>query len=144
MLSDTEPRAGGRPAPARRPVRPVRHDDGHLGYEALSTGDEAHVRLQGVLDLLTAHLVRERLMAAATGELVVDLSGVEAIDVAGFALLVAATRRCHEHGHRLLLRGVSADAEQILEHSGLGPYLQVQREALPVPPVERVTVQDIE
>ena|ERR671914_536225 len=87
------------------------------------------VFLVGRLDSATVGDVRRRLHAAVadgSGDLVVDLSGVETIDVTGLGVLVGAYRKAARRGRGLRLRAVPANVMQILISTRLYRTLPVE------------------
>jgi anti-anti-sigma factor len=54
----------------------------------------------------------------ANDEVIVEMAGVETIDVAALQTLIAAKKECERIGHKLILRGSSAVAK-ILSRTGL-------------------------
>jgi anti-sigma B factor antagonist len=69
--------------------------------------DGGSVELLGRLDVRGAATAREALHAAVergSGELVVDMSGVELLDATGLGVLVGTHRRARAAGRRLVLR----------------------------------------
>jgi len=75
------------------------------------------VALIGRLDVLGAGAAREALHAAVgagTGELVVDLSGVELLDAIGLGVLVGTHRRAQLVGRRLVLRDAAPRVARLL------------------------------
>lgn len=69
---------------------------------------QADIALPVRVDVTTSSDVRYALNvaidAAATGDLVVDASAVDMVDVAGLGVLVSAHRRARQAGRRLVLR----------------------------------------
>lgn len=69
---------------------------------------QADIALPVRVDVTTSSDVRYALHvaidAAATGDLIVDASAVDMVDVAGLGVLVSAHRRARQAGRRLVLR----------------------------------------
>ena len=75
------------------------------------------MELAGRLDVHTAADVRLALVAAVSagsGDLVVDLSRVEAIDATGLGVLVGAHRRADRAGRTLVLSDCSSAVTRVL------------------------------
>jgi anti-sigma B factor antagonist len=75
------------------------------------------MELTGRLDVHTAADVRLALVDAVsqgTGDLVVDLSAVEALDATGLGVLVGAHRRADRAGRTLLLSDCSLAVSRVL------------------------------
>ncbi|WP_432497295.1 STAS domain-containing protein [Kineococcus gypseus] len=58
--------------------------------------------------------------------LVVDVSGVDHLSSAVVALLLRAKRRCRARGGRVVLRGPSRGAVEVLHRTGLAPLFDVE------------------
>jgi anti-anti-sigma factor len=83
----------------------------------------------GRLDGASVVHVRPRLHAAVgagSGDLVIDLSGVEEIDVVGLGVLVGAHRKAARSGRRLRLRAVPHRVLQVLISTRLYRTLPVE------------------
>lgn len=86
----------------------------------------AAVSVSGPLGAATVAEVRQVLKAAAengTGDLVVDLAGVERIDASGLGVLVGAHRLALRRERRLVLRNVPARIERMLAATRLNRVL---------------------
>lgn len=86
------------------------------------------VSVSGKLGASTVAEVRQVLMAAAengTGDLVVDLGGVERIDASGLGVLVGAHRLAMRRERRLVLRNVPACIERLLAATRLNRVLAI-------------------
>jgi anti-anti-sigma factor len=84
------------------------------------------VSVSGRLAASTVPDVRLVLMAAAengTGDLVVDLSGVDRIDASGLGMLVGAHRLALRRERRLVLRDVPPRVERLLAATRLNRVL---------------------
>jgi anti-anti-sigma regulatory factor len=57
--------------------------------------------------------------ATAARDLVLDLAGVEEVDLRGMQLLAGGRRRLREHDRCLILRNVASDVRRTLELAGL-------------------------
>jgi len=99
-----------RPAAAERPLRETlaTHSDGVRAMGFLSARLASGVSLCGEVDLVTCDVLAAALYAAvgtSVGhELVLDLSELEFIDVAGSRMLLRATADLRANGGRLVLR----------------------------------------
>lgn len=94
-----------------------------------TTTDGSMVELGGRLDARHAAAARETLhaaIAAGTGDLVVDLSGIELIDATGLGVLVGAHRRARLDGRDLVLRGVPPRVGRLLARTRLARVLTVE------------------
>jgi anti-sigma B factor antagonist len=92
--------------------------------KTLSEGGTPVVSLSGELDLTNAARVQsviEDMIAAGTGRLVVEMSGLEFMDSSGLALLVSVARRVPE----VELRDPSPIVRRLIELTGLGEILKV-------------------
>ena len=86
------------------------------------------VVLSGRLDVSTVHDVRLALHAAidaGSGDLLVDMHGVEMLDATGLGMLVGAHRRAGRRGRRLVLGNVGPQLERLLRVSRLNRILVV-------------------
>jgi anti-anti-sigma factor len=94
----------------------------------VATGHE--IALSGRLDVSAASDVRAVLHAAVdagTGDLVVDLSGVEAVDATGLGVLLGADRRARQAGRRVVLRDAAPSVRRILRLTRLHRVLTLDR-----------------
>lgn len=88
------------------------------------------LRLSGFLDVRCVADVRSALHAtldATTGEVVVDVSDLDALDATGLAVVVAAHRRALGQGRRLVLDGVRPPLARLLAVTRLNRVLIVRR-----------------
>jgi anti-sigma B factor antagonist len=84
------------------------------------------VVLVGRVDSGTTAAVRERLhaaVAAGSGMLVIDLTGVSLIDVTGLGVLVGTQRLAERSGRTVVLRGTSERLSRLLRVTGLDRVL---------------------
>ena len=115
-----------------------------------STGDTLTLRLTGSLTGSTVAMVRLHLITLAGAwrprELVLDLSGVEAIDVAGVGPLLDARRMQVRQGGLFRVGDVSARALEFLRaEPGFAELLTASPESPPVEPhVEPDVEPDVE
>lgn len=88
---------------------------------------ESVVDLVGALDRNTVPEVRERLLklvrSAGRKNLVLDFSGVAAIDTAGIAMLVELRSSLMLNGGRLLLKGLTDNATRMIRLARLSGVL---------------------
>lgn len=83
--------------------------------------------LEGRLDVAAAADVRIALaeaVDAGTGDLVLDLAGLEAVDPTGLGVLVGAHRRAGRSGRQLVLRDASPAAARLLRRTRLDRVLR--------------------
>ena len=88
--------------------------------------------LHGRLDVAVAPDVRLALAAAVragAGELVLDLSGLEAVDATGLGVIVGAHRHAGREGRVLVLRDVGPTLARLLSVSRLDRVLRLARTA---------------
>jgi anti-anti-sigma factor len=94
------------------------------------TMDSERVVLTGCLDARSVGMVRQALQSAiekSTGNLVIDLSDVEYIDVVGLGVLAAAHRRVEREGRHLVLRGCRPALRRMLSVTRLTRVLHLDR-----------------
>ena len=97
--------------------------------DSRNVGSRQEVVLSGRLDVSSVSSVRSVLHSAidtGTGDLFVDLSGVEMIDATGLGVLVGAHRRAVLCGRRVVLRNVSGRVSRILRATRLNRILSVE------------------
>jgi anti-anti-sigma factor len=91
--------------------------------------------LAGRLDGRSSAQVRAALhrhMAEHDGDLVVDLSGVESIDVTALQLLAGVAHRLEREGRHLVVRGCSPGVRRVLTFRRWRRLFHVERRALHV------------
>ncbi len=101
----------------------VRHGDGTDLPLSVSPGDSA-VSLSGEIDVANVDDLRALLRAVqevSSGDLVVDMSDLDFIDVAGTRVLVSFDRAMAAAGRGLRFRGTRRTAGRLLEVFGLDP-----------------------
>ncbi|MGZ4590634.1 MAG: STAS domain-containing protein [Actinomycetes bacterium] len=94
---------------------------------SIASGYELAV--SGRLDVHHASDVRDALHAAidsGTGDLVVDVSGVELVDATGLGVLVGAHRRACQHDRRMVLRDAGPRLVRILRVTRLHRVLALE------------------
>ncbi|WP_433324459.1 STAS domain-containing protein [Spirillospora sp. CA-294931] len=87
------------------------------------------VKLRGELDIATAPVLREGLVAAlrpGTRRLILDLAGVPFCDAAGLAVLIGTRRRAAALGIVLLLTSPGPQVTSVLRVTGLDRSLPVR------------------
>jgi anti-anti-sigma factor len=95
----------------------------------LSVIDETLV-LRGYFDVRSTGVVREALydrMGSTSGNLVVDLAAVEAIDATALRVLAVASRLMEREGRALILRGCSPTLRRVLALTRLRRLVTVER-----------------
>ena len=105
----------------------------------VTVAGEGTIRLVGRLDARAAADVREALhaeLAARRRRVVVDLGGVELLDVTGLGVLVGAHRRGQQQGTELVLRDAPPRVARLLSRIRLDRVIPVER----LIPVERRSV----
>ena len=88
------------------------------------------IRLSGRIDVSTVSSCRDLLQAALDetgGTLVVDLGGVDLIDLTGLGMLVAAQHRARRGGRDIVLRNVPPRVTRLLRATRLDRVLHVER-----------------
>lgn len=74
-----------------------------------------------------ARAVLHRVIENATGDVVVDMAGLEIIDAAGLGMLTAAHLRAERAGHHLILRHCTNDFRRVLAMTRLHRILYIDR-----------------
>lgn len=99
----------------------------------LRAGSSAHWHVAGRLDVTTAADLRVELLAllddepeSADTELLIDLSGVDTVDMVGLGLLVGVHRQAQRRGRRLVLTGVPPRVMRLLTATRLRRVLTVR------------------
>jgi anti-anti-sigma factor len=99
----------------------------------VSVSSGCEIALSGRLDVRSVADVRSALHAAidaGSGDLVVDVSGVETIDATGLGMLLGADRRAKTAGRRVVLRDAGPRLTRLLRATRLHKVLTVD-EAVP-------------
>jgi anti-anti-sigma factor len=94
---------------------------------SVASGHE--IALEGRLDVHSVSEVRAALHAAidaGSGDLVVDVSGVELVDATGLGMLVGADRRAKLAGRRVILRDAGPRLRRILRATRLHRVLSLE------------------
>lgn len=92
----------------------------------------ATLRIVGALDGRSTPEVREALYAALEahdGDVVVDLSDVDRIDLPALTMIVIASRSALRAGHHLVLRGCRRPVLRMMHLAKVARYLSVERPA---------------
>ncbi|MGC0422954.1 STAS domain-containing protein [Embleya sp. AB8] len=95
-------------------------------------GDPRELHLAGVLDVHATTDVRLALHEAldnGDGDLILDLTGVPALDITGLGLIVGAHRRAGRRERRLVLTGVTPDVYRVLVLTRLHRILTLRQPA---------------
>lgn len=104
------------------------------GVRLMKTSTVTHgsrIALSGRLDARGATQARAALHAAVldgAGDLVVDMSGVEALDAVGLGVLVATRRLAFRHGRTLVLAGCTPAVVRLLQTTRLHRFLTMSQE----------------
>jgi anti-sigma B factor antagonist len=88
--------------------------------------------LSGRLDASSVEDVRarlNRLIDTTSGTVIVDLAGIDVIDVTGLGMLAGAHRRLERSGRRLVLRGCADHVRRVLAVTRLSRVMHVERVA---------------
>lgn len=97
--------------------------------------DGVLLALSGRLGATTVADVRNALAHAierGTGDLVVDLHGVELVDATGLGVLVGAHRRADRAGRRLVVRNVPERIDRLLVATRLHRVLCIDRSVIAI------------
>jgi len=89
--------------------------------------------LSGDFDVRSTWKVRAALydhLAACEGDVVVDLSGVDNVDVTALRVLAVATRRAAGYGRHVQLRGCGPMVRRMLHLSRMARLLEVEPRAI--------------
>jgi anti-anti-sigma factor len=104
-----------------------------VGRMVVSMASACEIALAGRLDVRSVADVRSALYAAidaGTGDLVVDVSGVETMDATGLGMLLGADRRAKLAGRRVVLHDAGPRLLRLLRATRLHRVLTVD-EAVP-------------
>lgn len=98
--------------------------------EVTNRGAASVLRVSGELDLATSPALEqelERLAAAETPLVVVDLAELEFMDSTGLSVLVRAHRRAEENGQRLGLVDIPQQVQRLLTLTGVRDRLVLEQ-----------------
>lgn len=91
---------------------------------------QAVLRLTGRLDASSVAQVRTQihdvLEAHPSGDIVIDVSGVDVVDATGLGVLTAAHARLEREGRMLVLRGCSATMHRVITVTRLARVLHLE------------------
>ena len=98
--------------------------------QIIASGGTLH--LVGDFDVRSTGAVRDAIYDrfAEQGDVVVDLSEVEAVDVTALRVLAVATRHASRRGDHLRLRGCGPSVRRMLHLSRLARVIEVERAAV--------------
>ncbi len=94
---------------------------GSLEISSEVLGGATRVRLEGELDLASAHAIEERLAAIEEQRperVVIDLGGLTFIDSSGLRVFLLADSRAREQGFELLLAPGPEPVQRVFEMTG--------------------------
>lgn len=96
------------------------------------TTDGPTLLLSGDFDVRSTWQVRDALYdhLREHDDVVVDLSGVTAVDLTALKVLAVATRAASREGHHLTLRGCGPSVRRMLHLSRLIRVVEVERQAV--------------
>jgi anti-anti-sigma factor len=100
------------------------------GMEIMTDGPT--LVLSGDFDVRSTWEVRQAIYERLNGheqDVVVDLSGVDAIDVTAVKVLAYASREALRGGHHLTLRGCGPSVRRMLHLSHMIRFVEIEREA---------------
>lgn len=93
----------------------------------------ATVVLTGRFDVRSTSEVRQTIyehINSSGGDVILDLSGLESIDVTALKVLAAATQVMEREGRHLVLRGCSPGLRRVIAVTRLRRLVQIERGAL--------------
>jgi len=96
------------------------------------TFDGSTLALHGDFDVRSTFQVRNAIYERLDGhdqDVVVDMTGVETIDVIALRVLAVATRQATRSGHRLTLRNCGPSVRRMMHLSRLAHSFEVERAA---------------
>lgn len=100
-----------------------------LSITSVADGDEAWLRAEGAVDLLTSTQLSDALRAAERDQPAVvdlDLSGLNFMDSSGVHLLLAANRRARRAGRRFVVSNPSYPVQRLLSITGIDRQIEVR------------------
>lgn len=96
------------------------------------TFDGSTLALHGDFDVRSTFQVRNAIYERLDGheqDVIVDMTGVETIDVTALRVLAVATRQATRSGHRLTLRNCGPSVRRMMHLSRLAHSFEVERAA---------------
>lgn len=98
-----------------------------VGIDIAIDGNRPEVQVRGEIDLSNATALRDQLLAlrARDSDVVVDLSGVDFMGVAGLEALCTVARQFAESDDRLLVRSPPAMTRRVIDVLGLNGLLPI-------------------
>jgi anti-sigma B factor antagonist len=106
-------------------TNPFTGDAPVIGLEVSGPDTEPTLRIEGEIDVATAPLLRESLLALVDGgarRINLDLAAVGFVDSSGLGVLVGALRKLEDNnGGRLRVENVQDGVRKVFEITGLGP-----------------------
>ena len=89
------------------------------------SNETAFLKMQGILDISTTHLLEEYIQKIAdVKELIIDFSGLEFIDSTGIGAIMEIIYCSQEKQFRIKLEGMDKQIYEILETVGLFKVLE--------------------
>lgn len=111
------------------PTTPASERDAEteIGIYISLDGHRPEVQVRGEVDVSNADALQDQLLALATrgSDVVVDLSGVEFMGVAGLEALCSVARRFGESDDHLLMRSPPAVTRRVIDVLGLDGLLPI-------------------
>lgn len=97
--------------------------------EIIRSGDTLH--LVGDFDVRSTGAVRDAIYDRfeERGDIIIDLTEVDAVDLTALRVLAVATRHASQRGDHLRLRGCGPSVRRMLHLSGLAGAVEVERAA---------------
>ena len=99
-----------------------------LDVKTATVSGRGVVQVRGEVDMRTAPGLRDRLLDAAqalSGELLIDLSGVDYIDSSGVGTMVYVKREVERAGGRVVLIGLSPRVRGVFEMTRLDTFFKI-------------------
>ncbi len=114
-------------SPAATTPSPERAAEPEIGIDIRLDGHRPEVQVRGEIDVSNAAVLRDQLLALGTGgsDVVVDLSGVDFMGVAGLDALCSVARRFGESDDHLLVRSPPAVTRRVIDVLGLDGLLPI-------------------
>src|SRR3954470_24410812 len=112
------------------------HGEKSMGHASGTGDDNATLELAGALDVRRTAEVRAQvyaLLETCTGDVVVDVSRVESMDMTTLKLFAVANRVAERDGRRVVLRGASPGVRRLLHFAHLRSRIPVEPATGPTP-----------